>query len=299
MSVHGRSVVVGVDWSDTARAAVEVAAEAAWARRLPLRLVHVLEPPVFPVRPTVGRIEDLNLVLRKAGQRLFDEVREVLALTYPELRVSTSLLRGSAPEELVAASLDAELLVVGARGGGVFTDLVLGSTAVQTASLAACPVLVVPAALPADLPGHGVVVGVDGSARSLPALDFAFRTASLYGEPLIAVHAWTTPARTRHGEQLPVVYDIDLVAREEGLVLAESMAGFAEEHPDVKVDTRVVHDHPVHALISAEPAARLLVVGSRGHGPLGALLLGSVSQGVLHHATCPTVVVPHSDRRGR
>lgn len=286
-----QSVVVGLDWSDAARAAVEHAAEAAAARRLPLRLVHVIEPPLYPVRPTLGRIRDFDLVLRKAGQRLLEEAVDVLGLVYPELNVTSCLKRGPAVEILVEESRDAERLVVGSHGAGAFTELLLGSTALQTVSLARCPVVVVPAPASDELPRSGVVVGVDGSATSSAALRFAFETASVLSEPLVAVHAWTDPALSAPHVPLPLVYDPALVAHEERLVMAESMAGLAEDFPDVKVDVRVVHDHAVPALSAAAALARLLVVGSRGRGSFGALFLGSVSHGVLHHARGPVAVV--------
>ncbi len=292
MTGHDHSVVVGVDWSDAARAAVEHAAATAASRRLPLRLVHVLEPPLYPVRPAVGRIHDLDLVLRKAGQRLLDEAVDVLALTYPQLPVTTAVVKGSAVEVLVAESRTAERVVLGSRGAGLFTQLLVGSTALQVVSLASCPVLVVPAPPSHDLPRSGVVVGVDGSPRSHAALGFAFDTADEWDEPLVAVHAWTDPARLAPHAQLPLVYDPALVMREEEVVVAEAMAGFAQLHPDVKTEVLVVHDHAVHALSTAGAVARLLVVGSRGRGPVRALFLGSVSHGVLHHATGPIAVVP-------
>jgi nucleotide-binding universal stress UspA family protein len=296
MTRHEHSVVVGVDWSDAARAAVEHGAAAAAGRHLPLHLVHVVEPPLYPVRPALHRSGDLDLILRKAGQRLLEEAVDVLRLAYPDLVVTTEIRYGQAVQVLVEESQTAERLVLGSRGVGVFSELMVGSTALQTASLASCPVVVAPVRPSSDLPRHDVVVGVDGSETSYAALAFGFEAASVLGEPLVAVHAWTDPARLAPYAQLPLVYDADLVAHEERLVLAEAMAGFAEQYPDVKVDSRVVHDHAVHALTAAAVTAQLLVVGSRGRGPVGALLLGSVSHGVLHHATVPVAVVP--GRRG-
>ena len=121
MTRHEHAVVVGVDWSDSARAAIEHGAAAAAERNLPLRLVHVLEPPLYAARAVRGAVENLDLILRKAGQRLLDEAVQVLALTYPGLRVATALRHGSAVDVLVDESRSAERLVLGTRGVGVFS----------------------------------------------------------------------------------------------------------------------------------------------------------------------------------
>lgn len=292
MTGHDRSVVVGVDWGEAGRAAVEHAAATAAIRHLPLRLVHVIEPPPYAGRAVHVGSGSLELVLRKAGQRLLDEAVDVLALAHPTLQVVSAVVPGDAVEVLVEESRDAERLVLGTRGAGLFHELLLGSTALEVTASAACPVVVVRPVPTDDLPRHGVVVGVDGSVVSQAALGFAFAAADELAEPLVVVHAWTDPARLAPRIQLPVVYDPALVAHEERLVVAEAMAGFAERHPDVAVDVRVEHDHPVHAVTAAAALARLVVVGSRGRGPVGALFLGSVSHGVLHHATAPVAVVP-------
>lgn len=292
MTRQERSVVIGIDWSDASRAAVEHGAATAAARHLPLRLVHVVEPPPLPGRVILHASADLELVLRKAGQRLLDEALDVLTIAYPDLPVTTVVVHGDAVEVLVAESRTAERLVVGSHGVGLFTELLVGSTALEVTALSACPVVVVPAPLTDALPRHGVVVGVDGRQVSQPALAFAFDAADRLDEPLVVLHSWVDPARAAPHAQLPLVYDPALVAHEERLVVAEAVAGYFELYPDVKVDVRVVHDHAVHALTAAGALASLVVVGSRGRGPAGALFLGSVSHGVLHHATGPVAVVP-------
>jgi nucleotide-binding universal stress UspA family protein len=78
--------------------------------------------------------------------------------------------------------------------------------------------------------------------------------------------------------------------------LSEALAGWREKYPDVAVHSGVVSEHPAAGLVKESAAQYLLVVGSRGRHALTGTLLGSVSQGVLHHATCPVAVIPtHAD----
>jgi nucleotide-binding universal stress UspA family protein len=283
-------VVVGLDRSDQGRAAVEYAAARAVQHHRPLRVVHAFEPSQYAVRSTVGWTPDLHGVLRNSAQRLVDETVEVLAVVYPDLEVLARLEPGTAVEMLVEESEHADTVVVGSRGSGGFADLVIGSTTLHVASQARCPVVAVPAPPDDAEPRHGVVVGVDGSELSESAIEFALGVASDVNEPLVALHAWTDPARLGPGVMLPLVYDPALVADEEGLVLAESMAGWAEKYPDVRIENKVRRGHAVHALITEARHARLLVVGSRGRGSVRSMI-GSVSHGVLHHATGPVAVV--------
>jgi nucleotide-binding universal stress UspA family protein len=294
MSTVTRGVVVGLDRSDQGRAAVEYAAASAVRHRRPLRVVHAFEPSQYAVRSTIGWTPDLHGVLRNSAQRLVDETTEVLAMVYPDLEVQSRLEAGSAVEMLVEESEHADTVVVGSRGSGGFTDLVIGSTTLHVASQARCPVVAVPSPPDGEAPRHGVVVGVDGSAVSESAIEFALQVASELDEPLVALHAWTDPARLGPGVMMPLVYDPALVANEEGLVLAESMAGWAEKYPDVPIENKVARGHAVHTLVTEAQHARLLVVGSRGRGAVRSLV-GSVSHGVLHHATGPVAVVHERD----
>jgi nucleotide-binding universal stress UspA family protein len=294
MSTITRAVVVGLDRSDQGRAAVEYAAARAVRHHRPLRVVHAFEPSQYAVRATIGWTPDMHDVLRNSAQRLVDETTEVLAMVYPDLELQTRLEPGSAVEMLVEESEHADAVVVGSRGSGGFADLIIGSTTLHVASQARCPVIAVPSPPDGEAPRHGVVVGVDGSAMSESAIEFALQVASDLDEPLVALHAWTDPARVGPGVMLPLVYDPTLVADEEGLVLAESMAGWAEKYPDVRIENKVTRGHAVHALITEARRARLLVVGSRGRGSVRSLL-GSVSHGVLHHSTGPVAVVHQHD----
>jgi nucleotide-binding universal stress UspA family protein len=274
---------------------VQYAAAVAERRRSPLRVVYALEDWPFSLGPPVVWTQEAIDALLDSSAKFADKTLELLHRSHPDLIVSTRVEAGSAVQMLIDESRHAKLVVLGSRGMGGFADMVVGSTTLQVASLAHSPVIAVPDAPEASQPPHGVVVGVDGSERSEAAIGFALEMADEMNEDLVAVHAWARPARLEPGVMLPLVFDPALVNDEERIVLAESMAGWSEKFPDVRVEHRVVHDHPVHALVEAAENARLLVIGSRGRGPLRSLLLGSVSHGVLHHATGPVAVVrPHT-----
>ena len=296
-TVSRSTVVVGLDPSDPARAAASYAAEVASRRNLPLRLVHALEGSQYALGPrAIGWTVDVEGVMQSSAQRLLDETTERLRGHYPGLEVSSKVQPGSANDALIEESEHAELLVLGSRGRGGFADLVIGSTTLHAASHARCPVIVVPGPLIDATSRKGVIVGVDGSELSDAAIQFGFQIASETRERLTALHAWHDPAPTGIGLMVPLVYDPAWVDKEEQLILAESMAGWWEKYPEVEVVHEIVRDHAVHALVTRAATATLLVVGSRGRGPVRGLLLGSVSHGVLHHATSPVAIV-HPDNR--
>jgi len=119
---------------------------------------------------------------------------------YPELSVDGEIVTGGATAVLRDCSRTAPLVVLGDRGLGGFSGLLVGSVAVQLVAHAACPVLV--ARGTAD-PAAPVLLGVDGSPSSDPAVGFAFEEASLRGVPLTAVHAWAGPVSCGPGDMLP------------------------------------------------------------------------------------------------
>lgn len=128
-----------------------------------------------------------------------------------------------------------------------------------------------------------VVVGVDGSEQARRALTWAAEEAKLRGARLRVVHVWSYLAQT--GEAFDPTYGDDDARR----LLQEAVAGLGD---GVDIETIAVCDLPARGLLDSAQDADLLVVGARGMGGFGGLLLGSVSQQVAQHAPCPVVIVP-------
>jgi nucleotide-binding universal stress UspA family protein len=256
-------------------------------------VLHAYEKSQYMVRSTVDWTPDNDGVLRNVSERLVADAVDVVAVPHPDLDVQTQLEPGSAVEQLLDQSRSATAVVLGSRGSGGFADLVIGSTTMHVAAHAQCPVIAVPAPDEESALRHrGVVVGVDGSTVSEPAIAYAFEAAADLGEPLTAVHAWYDVTRTGTGRMMPLVYDPAEKLEEQRLALAESMAGWQEKFPEVDVHHKVIlGSHPVATLVRQSRDARLLVVGCRGRGAVRSVLLGSVSHGVLHHAKVPVAVV--------
>jgi nucleotide-binding universal stress UspA family protein len=283
------TVVVGVDGSPSALDAVRVGImEAGW-RDCPLRIVHAFIWPWLNV--PLGPLQDgpAEGGLRHDAERILAEAGALAAQTNPSVRVSTELVTGAPAPVLLQAAQNADLVVIGDRGLGGFSGLLIGSVAVQMAAHSPVPVLVAKNY-------HGslgpVVAGVDGAPESAAALEVAFREASHRRAELVAVHTWTGPAPTGPGDMLSPVYDMELVRAEEERVLAEALAGWAETYPDVKVSRQPIQGRAARTLVHLSTEAQLIVVGARGRGGFAGLLLGSVSQQVLHHAACPVLIVP-------
>ena len=288
-STATRPVVVGVDGQEPAAHALDWAIAEAQRANVPLHVVHAR---MMPLRgPTIE--SEFGVHTPESDAILAVATERVHALA-PDLAVTTAAAYRNAAALLVDEARDATCLVVGGRHHSALGSVLLGSTSLDVAAHAPCPVVVV-RELPQQLPDRpGVVVGSDGSELSEAAIAAGFEQADRLGLPLTVVHAWYLDYQ---GTGLAALETDDVrlvVTQEELAVSSEAVAGWSEKYPDVTVRQRILHAHPVEALVDHSRGAELLVVGSRGLGGFTGMLLGSVSQGVLHHAHCPVMVVRSS-----
>lgn len=288
----GGLVVVGTDGSASSLDAVASAAREAQARDADLRVVHAFGWPGSsspPGRSPLGFTDDeIRALTGPMTARAVERARAVA----PRVNVSHTVVPGDALSVLEEQSRTAQLVVVGSRGTGAFAGLLVGSTGVGLAAHAQCPVVVVRERPDTTAP---VLLGTDGSPAAQDAVAFAFDEAALRGVGLVALHAWTTwnvpvPAPPDDPKEA-YAYRPGMLAMDEERLLAEALVGCAERYPQVEVERRSVCSATRQALIDASRNAQLLVVGARGRGGFSGLLLGSVSQAMLHHAHCPVAVV--------
>ena len=281
MNTPSRSILVGYDGSADSDRALSWAEEMARQTRRPLHvlissvdLTHVFE---FGHDWHVAKMARIESDAR-------DRLKESKA---PE--VSVAVAETSPTTALIDASGQASLVVVGARGHSALSGVVLGSVSQHVSQHAACPVVVV---RPAAHALNRVVVGVDGSPGSSAALEFASEHASRTGAALTVICAWPSLSHGR-GALMGAPFENHFTEEMNSVerALSEAVAGLSERYPDVKIDTEAIPVAPSRCLADASAAASLLVVGSRGRGAFAGMLLGSVSQSVLHHAQCSVAVV--------
>jgi nucleotide-binding universal stress UspA family protein len=276
-------IVVGVDESDGAADALRWAAREADARGAGLTAVlawglldqHHGKKDV-PFDPHYGEDDALAA--------LGEIVRSVLG---DEASVGYRPISDLPVRAVLTAAEDADLVVVGARGLGGFKGLLLGSVSHGVLRGAHCPVAVVRGDRGSE-PVRRILVGIDGSDHARAALDWALAGARAHGATLEVVHAWQPAFAT------PIApYDLGVVDRleEAARALLDRVVDEADTE-GVEVERTLGMTAAGRAVLEAATRADLVVVGNRGRSTLGGMLLGSVSQQVVHHAPGPVVVVP-------
>ncbi|GGX43049.1 universal stress protein [Streptomyces noursei] len=254
---------------------------------MPLCLVHAEGVPTGGYRKTEVRPswEEWNQSLHEAGERVLEDAVSFVENRQPQVRISALLAEGRPAWVLREQARDAAEVVLGSRHLGRVQEVFSpASVALPVMAHVSCPVVVVPESKHVFQDPPYIVVGVDGSAHSAAAVDIAFQQAALHGAALRAVYV-RSPERFR-------VRDEDTVEGEYRSLLSETVAGRTATYPEVELHQEVVLGHPVEELAKASAHALCLVVGTRGRGGFTGMLLGSVSQGLLHYAQCPVIAVP-------
>lgn len=289
---HPHRFVVGIDGSVAARVALEWAARTAADHGIRLTLVHVVETEASRgIAPALQEGADALVAAAR---------RDAVAAGLAEDRIEASWSQGR-PWEIITAAADhpADLIVIGARGDGGYHRHLLGSTADRIVRTAGCPVLTMtPEGIPGGAPFRRVVVGVDFSADSDAALDAAMAIVGREGT-IIAVHASPPPVVVSDGPVTPLPdVDIDTLLADARVAMERRLHQRLPEGMNRIVVASPLY--PVHAIEDAvrEHEGQLVAVGTRGRTGLARLLLGSVSERVLHHVPCPTLVVHGGDATG-
>jgi len=227
------------------------------------------------------------------AQNIVASCAQRAGLQEPEVKVSEEVLPDDAVSALLRTAPDAFALVVGERGRGEVSGLLLGSVSLAVAARAACPVVVVRGARPNVQGSLGrIVVGVGDAAERTGAVRFAAREAQARGCTLTAVRAWRRPAH-EHGDH-PLVADDAAQALDEraSTELEDALREAVREHPDLSVHRHTAEGPAHRVLLDAAADADLVVVGAeRRHGHFG-LQLGRAAHTLLHHSACPVAVVP-------
>ncbi|MER7752558.1 universal stress protein [Kitasatospora sp. NPDC097643] len=293
MTLVTPTVLTGVDGSPESTAAAHWAAGEALRRGAELRLVHAW-PWLTDGRAAFAEAD----APPEAALRTLAEAADAVRAQHPGLAVHTDVVLDAPVDGLIAAAVDAELLVVGSRGLGGFSGLLLGSVGMAAAARSEVPVVVVraepteeDAAEAAGVPE--VVVGVDAHAPDDAVLAFAFQEAGLRRARLRAVSGWDLPPAFGYAGWIPPGAEIAQLEALEAKLLSLAVAERRERHPEVEV-VEEVRPGPARAVVEAAAGAQLVVVGRRRRPVEIGPRLGRVAHAVLHHAPAPVAVVPHA-----
>lgn len=290
-----RPIVVGVDGSASSLAAAEYAAALAERRQVPLHLVHGYQQVLYSYAITgiPYSEEQTDAEVRAQVEVELRTLAERLRASHPRLvALQARQIHATPTTVLIGQSEHAQVTVVGCRGVGGFSELLLGSVSWQVASHGYGAIIVVrppigdhrvepgpeqPPTKPRPL--GPVLAAYDGSPAADAALAFAATEALQRKVKLTITNIYS------HG-------------RDEALqLLTDASKPYIAAHPELEVELLTIEsDHPDHALVEAGREAALTVVGSRGRGGFAGVLLGSTGRTLVHHAYGPVAVVhPQGD----
>ncbi|GAA2000607.1 universal stress protein [Catenulispora subtropica] len=285
------TVVVGYDKTPPSeRALVQAAREAAW-RGASLTVVHAYSwmPPMTPMVYAPTSVEE---AIRQSAEEIAEHGAALARARFPGMKVVAKALSGAAAESLATTARGADLLVVGNRGRGGFSGLLLGSVSMRALTESCVPTMIVRGA-PRD-PHDVVLVAIDIEEQADDLLDFAFTEAARRGARLEAVTVWDMAWAAEYaGDTDEVRQAAARAAADLDAALEALVRTWHAKHPDVRTSHRVADGTPAAVLTEATRHVDLVVAGARhrGDGQHG-MRVGPVAHALLHHADCPVVIVP-------
>ncbi|MGW0750498.1 universal stress protein [Streptomyces sp. NPDC002587] len=286
------TVVVGVDGSRPARRAALWAAAEAARRERPLHIVHAADTDGRAPYMTAETVEHV----RGTGRALLDDTAAAVTRLHPGLSVVTELGRGAPVSSLYRSAAEHGTIVVGNRGLGGFTSLMLGSVGLKVVAGAKNPVVVVRGT--DDGAETGVVLAAVRDEHDLGCARYAAREAVIHKAQLRLLHVWNVLESA--GSVVTMLDDVGAIAGEHVRQLTAVTRQIRDEFPDLTVEAEADKSVSVSgALVDASHHADLLVMGGRrSPGTMGPTL-GWHTHSLLHHAHCPVLLIPrHADLPG-
>jgi nucleotide-binding universal stress UspA family protein len=286
-----RPIVAATDGSRESIQAVEWAAREAMLHGSPLRIVSAADilPRMAPPTQAV-HIEAVADAMLNNRDRALASAAKAASDIAPDLLIDTDPLDGPAAIAVTHAGAGAHLLVVGSRGAGAFSAMLLGSVSRYAAVHAACPVVVV---REETMAAHRqVIVGIRDPRDCAAAVEFAFGEAARRKASLLAVHAWqSTRAPIEPYLGIPAAWADKFPEARAVMELEELLGDWREKYPEVPASQDAVHGHPGRVLAGLSARADLVVLGKhhrdgRVPGP------ARIVHAVLSHAHGPVAIVP-------
>ena len=269
---------MAIDGTASGEAAIDWVIDRSRHRDLDVLVVAVYDP--MPSESVLAGADYRSLVTT-----VVDEAVRRVATAHPGIGVRGELRTGRAREQLVAASGEADLLVIGTgRSDGAFATL-----PIRVASTARCPVVVVPAAWIG--PAGGVLVGLESTEQQPAVVDFAAREAQSAAQPLTVAHCWNVPTLVA----VAMFAHPGVWARMQELhanALAETLERVRAGWPGLELHQRFKEGSAARILAEEGAGAGLLVVGRHDRATVGDALLGSTSHDLLLSMTSVVAVVP-------
>jgi len=298
-----------VDGSEHGQCALSWAAREAERRRTTLHLITAYSVPIYAASGLDGGYAAVDdSIIRQGAEGVLKEALEKIKDF--DIDVDASVENGDASGVLLELGREADLLVVGSRGRGGFVGRLLGSVSSALPAHASCPTVVVPmicagrfgqdvtdkhvkaelAKKPLEPVQPRVVVGADGSDQARVAVLEAAAQAQRLGVELQILCA--VPQYSGSLAWVPAAMDREAIFADIQAQLDAGVLWLKSHFPELEISTRLVDGSPVEVLVEASRDSELVVVGTRGRGGFAGMLLGSTSDGVLHHAQGPVMVVP-------